>query len=949
MVIVSIIIIAIFSVFQTRKVNDLGARFDDTRNVLLQLSGLYQTTINHASAARNYALNRQQEEIKRMEATSLALQSNFESIKSSLRQDSLESTLIDSLEKYIGKRVEISAEMVDVGRRFGLDSAASLYQGGRGREYNNAISGFIQDLQAQELKALGTIERTSTHRVSRLNYYLLGLLGVILILVTILVQKSRVDLALRRKTEAQLKNFNEQLQKQVYEKTAELTGVFERITDGFIALDKNFCFRYVNRKAGEMTNRDPATFIGRNIWEEFAGHISPVFRNALLKAMNEQVYVHFEEYSPAYNRWFEDHLYPSPEGISVFYRDITHRKMAEQAIQVSEERYRILVEEASDAIVLSDATGTILEVNNSGSEMSGYSREELIGKNLSLLVDPEELSRDPFRFDLLGFGTIVSRERNVRHKNGSSIEVEESVKLLPDGRIMAIVRNITERKKIWKENERIRYLLNQRIKELTTLYRAGQILQARNKNNDTILREMVSILPMGWQYPEIAAARITLGSLDCRTPNYDNGPHVQKTRFSLPNGEACEVEVVYLQQQPVEAEGPFLAEERNLINMIAEMLRIYFINQTAAEELLAEKNLMDSVMNSLPGVFYFYDTSGRFLRWNERFEKVTGYSGAEIANCHPLEFFEGFDRELVNQKIAEVFEKGYAEVEAEFVTRDKRRIPYYFTGVSISINGTSYLLGTGIDITERKKAEDEVRISRESLRRSYDDIRRLASSIENIREEEKIKIAREIHDELGQQLTGLKMDISWLGKKLDPADSSLQQKMHDILELLDETVRSVRRIASELRPGLLDDLGLIAAMEWQCQEFEKRSGMRIRFLFTGTDSGVSSKTATGLFRILQECLTNAARHARATEITVNLQLDESEAALQICDNGMGFDPREIESKKTLGLLGINERALMLGGKYRLISAPGKGTTVVVAVPLVRLFSTLAVRPPASGV
>ena len=133
-------------------------------------------------------------------------------------------------------------------------------------------------------------------------------------------------------------------------------------------------------------------------------------------------------------------------------------------------------------------------------------------------------------------------------------------------------------------------------------------------------------------------------------------PCTKKTRFSLPNGEACEVEVVYLQQQPVEAEGPFLAEERNLINMIAEMLRIYFINQTAAEELLAEKS--DGLRDEQSaGRILFLRYLGALPPLERTLRKVTGYSGAEIANCHPARVFEGFDRELVNQKIAEVLKK----------------------------------------------------------------------------------------------------------------------------------------------------------------------------------------------------------------------------------------------------------------------------------------------------
>jgi PAS domain S-box-containing protein len=935
LVIVSIIVIAIFSFYQTRKVNEIGSRIDYARSTLLDLSDLYNLTLAHAGAARNYAMNANADNVREIAATANRLQSQFEGLKKRIKTDFAIKAQLDSIEKYIAKRIEISNELVAEGNAKGPAAAAALYQTGRGRDYNNQIFSFIQQLQSDELTTLEEDEKSSAGSIGKLNLYLLGLLGFILVLVVILVQKGRLDISIRRKTEEHLKSFNLQLQKQVKEKTAELTGVFERITDGFIALDKNYCFTYVNKRAGELTNRSPESFIGKNILEEFKDSISPAFRSAVIQAMETQEYIQFEEYSPAYNRWFEDHLYPSPQGLSIFYRDISGRKKAEEAIQKSEARYRALIEQASDAIMITDTKGDFIEVNSGFSNLLGYKKEEMVGMNISKVIDPEQLQRDPIRYDLLMAGEAVSRERRMMHKNGTIIEVEANVKMLPDGRLLAIARDITERTKAWKENERIRYLLNERIKELTTLYRAGQILQSKNKPNETILKELVGIIPQGWQYPEVAAARIVIGKSEFTTPNFLDGPHKQNTRFELPGGESCIVEVAYLEDRPGESEGPFLSEERNLINMLAEMLRIYFINRSASEQLLREKNLSDSVINSLPGVFYFYDQNGKFLRWNTRFETVTKYSAEEISQMHPLDFFEGPDKQIIKTKIKEVFEKGSSNVEAFFVAKDKSRVPYYFTGVSIEIDGQPYLLGTGIDITERRKVEDELRVSRENLKRSYEDVRRLASNIENIREEEKIKIAREIHDELGQQLTGLKMDISWLARRLDPGDTSIQSKLKEILQLLDETVKSVRRIASELRPGLLDDLGLIAAIEWQGQEFEKRSGISVSFTFSGSDEAINSRVSTGLFRIFQESLTNVARHARAKQILVTLNVNAHEANLQISDDGVGFDAQEVENKKTLGLLGMNERTMMMGGKYTIASEPGKGTQVMVVVPMSR--------------
>jgi signal transduction histidine kinase len=233
------------------------------------------------------------------------------------------------------------------------------------------------------------------------------------------------------------------------------------------------------------------------------------------------------------------------------------------------------------------------------------------------------------------------------------------------------------------------------------------------------------------------------------------------------------------------------------------------------------------------------------------------------------------------------------------------------------------------DITERKRGENE-------LQQSYEDIRQLASHLQDIREEERAGMAREIHDELGQQLTGIKMDLSWISKRIPVQESNdeLRQKAMSTLGLLDTTIKTVRRIATELRPSILDDLGLIAAIEWQSQEFQKRSGISTEFISNLTEFNDSSTIGIGLFRICQESLTNIARYAEAGKVTITLQGKADEfILLKIEDNGKGFQTDRVGQKKTLGLLGMKERTLMMGGDFSLTSQPGKGTSLSVTVPL----------------
>ena len=176
------------------------------------------------------------------------------------------------------------------------------------------------------------------------------------------------------------------------------------------------------------------------------------------------------------------------------------------------------------------------------------------------------------------------------------------------------------------------------------------------------------------------------------------------------------------------------------------------------------------------------------------------------------------------------------------------------------------------------------------------------------------------------------MDVSWFLKKLASPDDTNRQKLKGMMDMLDHTVKTVRRIASELRPTLLDDLGLIAAMEWHLKEFEKRSGIKTELKEPGEELLLTDAAKIGLFRIFQESLTNVARHSKATKVTVDLLAEQDHIVLCIKDNGIGFDEEKISQKRTLGILGMKERSAMIRGNYEISSIPGKGTTVVVSVP-----------------
>jgi len=232
-----------------------------------------------------------------------------------------------------------------------------------------------------------------------------------------------------------------------------------------------------------------------------------------------------------------------------------------------------------------------------------------------------------------------------------------------------------------------------------------------------------------------------------------------------------------------------------------------------------------------------------------------------------------------------------------------------------------------------KKTQKEKQYAEAEMQELNEQLRGLAAHLQQVREEEKTHIAREIHDELGQMLTAVKMDIAQSLKKIAETNTEAGKHLFHAQEMVDNTVQTIRRIASELRPAILDDLGLITALEWQSREFEKHNNIQCLFSASVSELEVEKNMAIGVYRIYQEALTNVARHSQATKVTANLHAHSDLLVLAISDNGKGFDPEEVKTKKTLGLVGMKERALMMEGTLIAESTPGLGTTITISVSI----------------
>jgi PAS domain S-box-containing protein len=872
-------------------------------------------------------------------------------------------------------------------------------------------------------------------------------------------------------------------------------------------------------------------------------------------------------------------VYGGRQGKLVLLMDVSEKIKIENELIKSEEKYRSLIEQASDGIILYSFDGTIHSFNKAAYTQTGYTEEEFGKLNLNDLLFEKEVDRDRSKNNKLKPDQATTLYRKLKRKDGSFFLVELNARLLPDGKIIAIVRDITEREKAEQarihEEETRQLIMNSALDAIICINAAGAITlwnpQAEKTFgwseeeikgrllSETIIPEQyreqhergmkhylesgegpvlsrmieitaldrhgrefpieLSIVPMKQEGQQSFCAFIrditerkeseklildseqryrnlfernlagvyqtnNMGTiLKCNTAlakmfGYDSPAELQqKNAYDFYSEDMSRNEflnAIREQTMMYDHKSIFKKRDGTLLHAIenVSVVKDYITGEEVFEgvmmditerekvqkQIIKEKELADSIINSLPGIFYLFTKEGKYLRWNKNLETVSGYSGEEVSRMHPLNFFDPADHALIAGKIANVFVAGKDEVEADLVLKDKQKIPYYFNGQAIEYEGQECVMGVGLDFSEREKGSKALRESeeryrslvenatealvvydvekqlfvsvsesasalfkmpkeallkigpltvspkyqpdgrlsseaageyikkaikgekpsfewmhcdkdgnpiaceiwlvhlpseskmlirasiiditerkkaKELLQKSYEDIRQLASNLQSIREDERTNISREIHDELGQQLTGLKMDLHWLARKINSTDNEVSNKMKESIELINATIASVRKISTDLRPSILDDLGLIAALEWQGEEFKKRSGTDVEFINQIGDIELPPQAVTAIFRIYQELLTNIARHANATIVTTTLEKNGNNLYFSITDNGSGFNLETISKKRTLGLLGIKERTLLLDGTYEFKSTPGKGTETIITIPLIQ--------------
>ena len=377
--------------------------------------------------------------------------------------------------------------------------------------------------------------------------------------------------------------------------------------------------------------------------------------------------------------------------------------------------------------------------------------------------------------------------------------------------------------------------------------------------------------------------------------------------------------------------GDELGHLAESFNSMTESLRetttsLDLLNREVEERKRVEKSLrsLKKAIETIQLGITVCDTKGKIVYTNSAEARMHGYEADELIGKDVNVFAPSEIRRPMT--LEEIIRNGNLVRESVNIRKDDSTFPVnLISDVVIGASGEPVGIVTACeDITERKRTHEELERSREQLRS-------LALHLQNAREGERVRIARNIHDELGQILSVFKLDLLWISKRLRSDQKPISGKIEEVSGLVDNAIDSVQRISSDLRPTLLDDVGLVAGMEWQAGEFSKRTGIECNVSVEPEEIALDENMSVDIFRIFQEALTNVVRHAEATRIDVSLKVDSDKLLLEIKDNGRGIKEKEISSPGSLGLMGMRERVYSWGGELHINGVAGKGTTLIVSM------------------
>jgi PAS domain S-box-containing protein len=606
---------------------------------------------------------------------------------------------------------------------------------------------------------------------------------------------------------------------------------------------------------------------------------------------------------------------------------VTPFSLVPEALQETEERFELAFENANVGMCVTNLEGRFVRVNAAICDILGYTKHELERMNFSDITYHEDLeaSLQFVREAPAGGPKMISFEKKYIRKDGGLVWANVSSSLVTDP-------------------DRHRQYFITHIQDNTAHKLAEEKLRASEAHYRSLVEHSPDIIAEFDKNGRYLFVNSSIKSVTRLAPEEVLGKSMRDVGFSEERAALREkaIRSVYETKVPFqgEAELTALTGGRRVYNWRihpvlgpdGSVVSVFSISTDVTEQKEAEEALRKSeekffkIFHASPAPMSISSMKdGRYIDVNESFLKYMEYRRDEIIGKSATELGTWAD-EREREQIVKILrnEDSLRNFEGKYRTKNGRIGISVVSAEMIVLDGERCILGVTLDITERKHAED-------ALKESMDELHALTARLETIREEERRSISREVHDELGQILTALQMDLMSLKRPGAASPESMGSKIQSMLDLTASATKTVQGISARLRPGMLDDLGLNAAIEWQAEDFQERSGIRCTLDLPDHEVLDDSARSTAIFRILQEALTNVARHSKATGVYIGLSDSGGKVVFSVRDNGIGIPASRVNDPKSYGLLGIRERLRPFGGSCTIQSVPEGGTEVVVRV------------------
>jgi PAS domain S-box-containing protein len=752
----------------------------------------------------------------------------------------------------------------------------------------------------------------------------------------------------------------------------QFVDIIEHINDGLVVLDKDWHYVYVNQKAAAMLQRQkPSDLIGKHIWTEYPEGVGQPFYLAYEKAMRDQLPVVFEDLYEPWDLWFENRIYPSPEGLLILFTEVTDRKRIERLL--NERQYflqKILDTEPGTVYIYDLEERRNVYVNRYWLLAFGYTEEETQAMDDQLLIriiHPDDLaliSTHHENWQQADEGNIREIEYRVRSKAGewhwlhsheAAFARDESGRVK---QILGISYEITPRKlaqEALRRSEQQLGLIYDTVSDIIFLlsveadgrYRFISVnkafLQTTGLNSDQVIgRYADEIIPP-------SSRHLVFGNY--KKAIQERAPVTWEEVSVYPTGQKTAVVTV----NAVYNEADICTHLVGAIHDITE-------SKQMEKVVLKERDFSDAMLNSLPGIFYFYDQSGKFLRWNRNLEIVSGYSGEEIARINPLHFFGGAEKAYIARRIQDVFEYGESDAEANLISKNGKQIPYYFTGRRIEIEHVPYLIGMGIDITQRRQAENELRkLNLELEQHIAARTDELAAAMIRAQESDRLKSAflATMSHELRTPLNSI---IGFTGVILQGLAGPLNQEQTKQLNMIRDSARHLLALIndvldiSKIEAGQLEILKLpfdmrqiIESVLRVIQPLAQKKNLQL-VTSIGVKVGTVNNDRRRVEQVLINLVNNAIKFTEHGNVRIECLVSDGWLETRVRDTGIGIKPedmhklftpfQQIETGLTrhhegtgLGLSICKHLVTAMGGEIIVESEWGVGSTFKFILPL----------------